>query len=53
MTTSRPRRKFFSGRKKAGVAPTPSQEASEATTLNQIYHQLLSYYTEPCAAPDS
>jgi hypothetical protein len=27
--------------KAAGIAPTPSQEASDAATLNQIYRQLL------------
>jgi hypothetical protein len=27
--------------KAAGIAPTPSQEASDAATLRQIYRQLL------------
>jgi hypothetical protein len=27
--------------KAAGIAPTPSQKASDAATLNQIYRQLL------------
>jgi hypothetical protein len=27
--------------KAAGIAPTPSQEASDAATLNEINHQLL------------